>query len=659
MGGTSMTPFSSNRILLPWTLSLTVAAWLLASPAHGQDIFQLGNSPAGGTAASGDPATVQAELLPGQGGTYQLRITADIADGWHTYSLTQPAGGPVATRIKLDPSGTYKLAGDWSVEPAPEKHPEPAFDNLMVESHAGRVVWTAPVAFAAGATPSAIQGSVSLQACTDQSCLPPKNYPFTAALSSAVAESTQQAASQPAADSATLTTSPPAELPTTTAPSEATSAAASTETPEQLFAGIQLQEFTATATSRSWILVMALAGGFILNFMPCVLPVIGLKILSFVEQSGHDRGRVFWLNLWYSLGILFVFMILASLAAFFSFGWGEQFTKPGFNIALAGLVFAMALSFLGVWEIPIPGFVGSSAANDLAMKEGVSGAFFKGIFTTILATPCSGPFLGPVFGFTLRQPSWMTFAIFGCVGLGMASPYLLIGLFPRLIRFLPKPGAWMDTFKQFLAFFLLGTVVFLFTFISTDYVIPTFAMLVGIWAACWWIGRTSLTANLDVKLRAWGIGAVVATAVGLFAFTYLVPGNHIIAWNSFSAPELKRLTTQGNTVLVDFTADWCLVCKTNEKLAIEVPEIATWIDSNRVVPMKADWTAPSDEIKGMLAVLGSNSIPILAIFPADRPHEPIILRDAITRGQLLAALRAAGPSQTTQTASNRSPRAER
>jgi thiol:disulfide interchange protein len=180
-------------------------------------------------------------------------------------------------------------------------------------------------------------------------------------------------------------------------------------------------------------------------------------------------------------------------------------------------VFVMALSFLGVWEIPIPGFVGSGRAGKLQAKEGPSGAFLKGVFATILATPCSGPFLGPVFGFLLKQPPYMAYCVFGAVGLGMASPYLVIGAFPRLIRLLPRPGAWMETVQQFMGFLLLGTVVYLFTTLSAAMVASTQALLVGLWFACWWIGRTPLTAPRPWRIAAWVGGPAVAALVGYLA----------------------------------------------------------------------------------------------------------------------------------------------
>jgi len=392
------------------------------------------------------------------------------------------------------------------------------------------------------------------------------------------------------------------------------------------------------------MIAFSLLGGLILNLMPCVLPVIGLKILSFAEQAGQSRAKVFGLNLAYSIGLLSVFFALASLAVFLNLSWGEQFTSTWFNVAMCGLVFAMALSFLGVWEIPLPGFVGGEKVGKLEAQEGPSGAFFKGVLTTLLATPCSGPFLGPVFGFTLNQPWIVTYIIFGSIGLGMALPYLLIGVFPSLVKFLPKPGAWMNTFKQIMGFVLLGTVVFLFSFMNKDYLVATFAMLVGIWFACWWVGRTPLTASARQRVTAWGGGILSATAVGIVAFTFLVPKETKIPWQPYSPAALAQAQAEGKTVMVDYTADWCLTCKTNLKFAINTEDVYQKVEEHDVVPLLADWTDGSKEIKRSLEKLNSNSIPVLAIYPANRPGEVIVLRDLISQSQVLEALEKAGPS---------------
>jgi len=398
-----------------------------------------------------------------------------------------------------------------------------------------------------------------------------------------------------------------------------------------------------------------LLGGLILNLMPCVLPVIGLKILSFVQQGGQSRARIFTLNVWFALGLLSVFLALATLAAFGSLipligqnlSWGQQFTFTSFKVAMIVLVFAFALSFLGVWEVPIPGFAQSKASSKLQQQEGAAGAFFKGIFTTLLATPCSGPFLGPVFGYTLAQPPLATYLIFASVGVGMASPYVIIGAFPALVRWLPKPGEWMETFKQVMGFVLLGTVVYLFSTISADYFIPTLALVVGVWFACWIIGRVPIYEDTSKQIRQWSIGVAAAVAVGWLSFTYLGPVKHLYEWQPYTPDAIAKLQSEGKTVMVDFTADWCLTCQLNFRSAINTQRVKELVEKNQVAPLLADWTDKNETIKQKLAELNCNAIPVLAIYPAGKRGEVIILTDALLEGQVIDALEKAGPSQGT------------
>ncbi|MEO1991939.1 MAG: thioredoxin family protein [Pirellulales bacterium] len=402
-------------------------------------------------------------------------------------------------------------------------------------------------------------------------------------------------------------------------------------------------------------LLAGLVGGLILNLMPCVLPVLGLKLMSFAQQSGKERREVLRLNLWYCAGLYAVFFVLAILSVAANVGlaesnlaWGEQFTSWRFNVTMTGIVFAFALSFLGVWELPIPGFIGVKAGRVQA-EEGAAGSFLKGVLSTLLATPCSGPFLGPVFGFTLTQSTSVTFAIFGSIATGMALPYILVGLFPGLVKFLPKPGPWMETLKEVLGFVMLGTVAYLFTFLSHDYFVPTFTLLIGIWAACWWVGKGQESGGGSVGFGRWCQAASVAVVIGTLSFFFLGPVESLIEWQPFSRQRLTELQAEGATVLVDFSADWCPTCKYNLATAIETRKVKAAIEENRVVPMLADWTDGSPEIKDMLASLQSKSIPVLAVFPALQPGKPlgspIVLRDLITESQVLAAIRDAGPSR--------------
>lgn len=482
-------------------------------------------------------------VSPG-GKTGHLYVTATLPEGWYIYSLTQPAGGPIRTRIRLEDSDAFELAGQWTSDTPPHRKKSEAFEGLMVETHEGRVTWSVPIRLRV-ADPAALRitGSVFAQRCNADTCLPPRSFPFTAELRHEGSAPGPKQSQLPGRAEAppTPTAAPPKEgfsspfakphsatdasaesrgagssESAPTAAASATAAAASESfDPEQLRANIARQK---DRTTLAQAIGFGLLGGLILNIMPCVLPVIGLKILSFMEQAGRNRLEALMLNIWYSLGLLLVWLLLATLVVAAQLGLGEIFQKPGFNVVLAAVVFAMALSFLGVWEVPIPGFAAGGGVSRLAEREGLAGALAKGVLTTILATPCVGPFMGSAVAWSISQPPAVTYAVFASVGLGMASPYLVIGAFPSLIRFLPKPGAWMVTFQNVMGFVLLGTVVYLLTFLEISYVVPTVGMLVAVWAACWWIARTPLTAPLGAKLRTWGEAAAWLGVAWLMLF---------------------------------------------------------------------------------------------------------------------------------------------
>ena len=603
------------------------------------------------SAALGSPAQVAARIEPGPEGNV-LAVTAALEDGWHLYSLEQKPGGPQATRITVAADSPLKLAGPFRPDAAPHKRTikdVPGWNGLVVEEHAGTVTWRAPLVANPDGKAAEVRGSVSLQLCRDNACTPPESIPFTAAAagepaSGQTAAATSVAPVRPIAEGAGVNAAVTDDLPTVAATVQP---AAVGSPPGSRGGGAPL--------SLPAALLMGLVGGLILNLMPCVLPVLGLKLMSFAQQSGRARQEIFQLNLWYCAGLYAVFFMLATASVAANIGlagsnlaWGEQFTSSRFNIAMAAIVFAFALSFLGVWELPIPGFIGAKAGA-MQTQEGPLAAFLKGVLSTVLATPCSGPFLGPVFGFTLTQPTGVTYAVFAAIATGMALPYLLVGVFPALVKFLPKPGAWMETLKEVLGFVMLGTVVFLFTFLDHDWFVPTFALLIGIWAACWWIGRAQEARAGDIGFARWlQAGGIVAT-VGSLAFMFLGPVASVIPWEPFSRERLSDLRDKGATVLVDFSADWCMTCKYNLATAIETSKVKSEIERNRVVPLLADWTDGSPEIKLMLESLQSKSIPVLAVFPAarpgDRPPDPIVLRDLITETQVLSAIREAGPSR--------------
>lgn len=582
-------------------------------------------------------------VAPGQ--TAKLVLTVEPLPDWHVYLRAGEVPNPATYRPTL--IALTNTSGLVAKSPVVDT---PIVEKGDVIYHEGPTTWTIDLPIPAGTEPGQhfIAGQLGYQICTDKSCYGPEAVSFQGAVEvgpqtvpGSVALGFDKS-SYGIADKALATS-----VPWDGAEQVAAADGGATSLEESKNASLPL------------MILFSLLGGLILNVMPCVLPVIGLKILSFAEQSGQNHMKAFALNGWYSAGVMSVFLILASIAVLVGmlgkhYVQGAIFQSTPFVISMIALMFAMALSFLGVWEIPIPGFAGGGAASKLQEQEGVMGAFCKGAFATILATPCSGPMLGPVFVFAVAQPWWITYMMFGFIGLGMSAPYLLISMFPKLIAFLPKPGAWMETFKQVMAFFLLGTVVYMFYILSDRYTVAALTVVVGVWFACWLIGRTPLTATPGKRTAAWLGGMGTAVLVAVFAFRLLVPappgesklyGETVktkqtkhLTWYMYSPSLLEKASADKKTVMIDFTANWCPSCKWNMATAIDKQPIGEVVKKHDVVPLLADLSEPSEEINAKLKELQAASIPFLAIYPADRPNEPIILRDVITQQQLLDAL---------------------
>ncbi len=477
------------------------------------------------------------------GDTVRLVLTAQLHGEWHIYhyAATDPKKISKPTLIVLRKTAGWSY-GDVAASAQPKQEESGLEEEPILYFHEKRVSWTIPLSVPQDAEAGVyeIAGGIGFQACTPTSCDLPLAADFQGKVAiGKVAEKGQ----------VTLAFTP------NKYDKIAKEAAAQADARKSRKSEIPASGGTWSEKSVLTVLGLAFLAGLILNVMPCVLPVIGLKVMSFVQQSGGSRREILALNLWFSLGLMTVFWILAAAAAMANHNWGEHFGDMRFLIAMIGVVFAFGLSFLGVWEIPIPGFVGSNTIQGVAQKEGAVGAFSKGVLSTVLATPCAGPLLVPAVSWAARQPSSLTFLTFTSIGLGMAAPYLLIGIAPRLISFLPRPGAWMDTFKQLMGFLLMGTVVFLFVSVPEKYVIPTLTLLLGIGIACWWIGRTPMTADLSTKLKGWAASLLVIAAAVVLGFVFLMP-QHLIDWQPYSRVTLDQHLKEGRTVLVDFTADW-------------------------------------------------------------------------------------------------------
>lgn len=606
----------------------------------------------------GTHAVWSAELSAAQvqaGGALLVRLTAATDPDYHVYEFV-PGDEETAYRTLI--VATEK-SGLLFGSPSTETHLEPLVGLAKpIYFYEDSVTWEIPVHIPDGTPVGShpIELTVGFMTCNDRSCDPPAGITVhgdvvVGAESNAVVApmGIVGATFADAAGASNLANWIDGENAQELAGIAGTGADATVkENGEKNPDGGKAQ--AATSPLTLWHVLAGLAGGFILNFMPCVLPVIGLKIMSFVNQAGNSHRRVVTLNLSFVGGILLVMIALALVTVIakmvfgIAFGWGQQFTVLEFKVFLAALVFAMALSFLGVWEIPIPGFATSSKSGELMEKEGHWGAFLKGVLTTVLATPCSGPLLGSLFSLSLVLSPSNVILLYLIVGLGMSLPYLVLCLSPGLINLLPKPGPWMDTLKQALAFPLLLTAVFFVASIDNGHRIATLILLIVVWFACWLVGRVPAYAERDKKAFAWasGLGTIAA---GIFvAFSFFGPIKSDLPWVPYSEIQLAQLRQSGKTVMIDFTANWCFNCQLNTRVAIEKVGVAEVVKENDVVPMLADWTEPSEEIRRKLDELQSNSIPLMVIYPADPSAEPILLRDLLTEAQVIEALRAAGPS---------------
>jgi thiol:disulfide interchange protein/DsbC/DsbD-like thiol-disulfide interchange protein len=393
--------------------------------------------------------------------------------------------------------------------------------------------------------------------------------------------------------------------------------------------------------------LFALVGGLILNVMPCVLPVISLKIFGFVSEAGERPDKAFKLALVFSAGILGCFAILAAIVTFFraigaQVGWGFQFQDYRFVLAIACLVFAFALNLFGVFELTVSARATGGLAK-LASGGGYGGAFFQGAFATILATPCTAPFLGTASAFAFTQPAWATFLIFFSIGIGMALPYLLLAVQPKWLRYLPKPGQWMVRLKQVLGFLLLATLLWLFWIVGrlrgVDGMVELGGLLLLIGILAWIKGSfwTPVSSGRSRALAALAMVAVLVAAIGSYFF---VTAPSELPWQAFSQQSLNNALQSGRPVFVDFTADWCITCKANERFALDTAAVRQAFAQNQVVVLRADWTHGDPEITQILKEHGRAGVPMYLFYPGGKDRPPVVLPELISSQTVLDAMKA-------------------
>jgi suppressor for copper-sensitivity B len=406
--------------------------------------------------------------------------------------------------------------------------------------------------------------------------------------------------------------------------------------------------------SLTLMLVLGVVGGLILNAMPCVLPVLSLKVFGLVKSASKGRAQVVVGSLATAAGILLSFWALALSAvlarsAGAAVGWGVQFQEPVFVSVLAIIVLLFCLNLWGLFEIPLP--VRLARIADSGPKEGIPGHLVSGLFATLMATPCSAPFLGTAVGFALSQKASTIFAVFTAIAVGMALPYLALAAAPQAARLLPKPGPWMDKLRVFMGFLLAGAAIWLFYVLAAQVSrerlafieLALLALALFVWV------------RHQASRRAWAKGAaLVGILLSVFTTVALAAGadtaaaasaqqhNSLIPWVTFDRQEASRMVSAGRLVFVDVTADWCFTCKVNEQLVLETPEIADLFESYQVVPMKADWTNRSDEISRFLADHGRYGIPFYLLYrPGAEPH---LFSELLTKDEVVQVIEQAAGS---------------
>jgi thiol:disulfide interchange protein DsbD len=422
-----------------------------------------------------------------------------------------------------------------------------------------------------------------------------------------------------------------------------------------------------------WALIFAFLGGLLLNLMPCVLPVVSLKVLSFVKLSGQKRSLIFKHSLMFSLGVLVSFWALAGVLLILqaygeSVGWGFQLQEPIFVAALASLLFIFSLTFFRIFEV---GTLFASWAGqkqqDHKGKGSLFGSFFSGILATAVATPCTGPFLGSAVGLAVTLPAVYALLIFTFLGLGMASPYLLLSAFPTLIRWIPKPGSWMVTFREIMGFLMMATVLWLIWVFGAQTDLTAVSLLLAgllfFAIGCWILGKWGtpvqkplsryISYTLALSFGALSSYLIIIAAAIAPQNAYSMPTENHIAmnepmdmqsnrhtqqWQPFSSEKVAALQKQGIPVLIDFTARWCLICQTNH-MVLSSAEVQKKLKELGVVTMKADWTRNDPEITQVLRQFGRSGVPLYLLYGTDSEKSPEILPQLLTPDNVLEYLK--------------------
>jgi suppressor for copper-sensitivity B len=607
-------------------LTAVFAATLVPPPLSSQSF--LGGDPKAEIELVAD----RTSYAPGTPARIAAQVT--IEAGWHVNSHTPTFEWLIPTAMELE------LPDGWpepTVSYPPHVMKTFAFEDEPLAVYDGKVVILTDLMVPESVAQDLvrIEGVLHYQACDDAQCLPPTEA--RASVDLAIGETGE------AVDEA-LFAAPTAggSNGETQGGGEAGAAAPHPSGPSGPSEGRDGPGLVA-------MLLLGVVGGLILNAMPCVLPVLSIKVFGLVKSAGQGRAAVTGGSLATAAGILLSFWGLAAAAvaaraAGAAVGWGVQFQNPVFVTFLLVVVVLFCLNLWGLFEIRLPQAVAKTAGS--GPREGIAGHLVSGFFATLMATPCSAPFLGTAIAFALAQPGGTIFAVFTAVGLGMALPYLVLAAAPGAAKLLPKPGAWMDTLRKVMGFLLAAAAVWLLYVLGAQVSLERRAWielaLLGIALMVWlrhragvgrWLQRSAGVGVAALALVALGVGWRAGDAE---ASSGLSEAQGRIAWVEFDRARAEDLAAQGQLVFVDVTADWCFTCKVNERLVLETEPVAAAFERLAIVPMKADWTNRNDTIARFLEEHGRYGIPFYVLYrPGAEPH---VFSELLTQESLLEVL---------------------
>lgn len=625
------------------SLELKTAAEPVADTAHA-DLFKDTTSKTAAApvpAAPAAPPEVEAAFVPktkkltatlvseqstvAPGAPFRMAVKLDVAPHWHTYGKTLPPDADGAPT-----SLAWDLPHDWKVEelPWPATKDTPSAGGKLVPAYEGTVYLPVVITPSSTISPGAnvnIGVTVDAVACDKENCVPFRELKASLEL---------KTGASPVVDLAQAKVFE--KLPAPTAEPASPTVATASKNPLQ--------------GSLAWYLLLGFLGGLILNIMPCVFPVLALKVTSVVYQAHDDKSKVLIHGLAYTLGVFVTFWALDAVliilrTAGHSQGWGFQFQSPWFNFVVVLIMMIFGLNMAGLFEV---GTSVIGAGGELTAKSGYAGSFFSGLFATVVATPCTAPLLANALPVALSLPALGSLGFFTVIGLGLASPYLVLGLFPSLLKILPRPGAWMESFKQAMAFPMLGAAAYftwvLLGLVSEDNGRDLLIGLVIIALAFWIYGRWSIISKpTSVRIRA----VIFALAFFLFGIWWAHPqaapaksgstaSASEVVWKEWSPELVTDLRRQKKPVYIDFTARWCATCQVNHRVYSDAT-LAQDFNKRGVTLLKADWTKPDPRIEKALDELGESAVPVNVLYVPGR-DKPIILPKTLTVSNVQAAL---------------------